>query len=142
MRCSAPPTFLRAVKLAVDRDPTPGRFLLTGSANLLTMCTVTESLAGRAAYLELLPLSWSEVVRAPRPTTLDDAFAAASAPEFLDGLLPAPAGAGEAARERALVGRMPVVYDDSMPTTAAPGTRVTGSRSSSATCASSPRSRT
>ena len=52
------PDLLRAVKLAVDRDPSPGRFLLTGSANLLGMRSVSESLAGRAVYLELLPLSW------------------------------------------------------------------------------------
>ena len=101
------PDLLRAVKLAVDRDPRPGRFLLTGSANLLTMRTVAESLAGRAGYLELLPLAWSEVVRAPLPTSIDAAFAAASAGEFLTALPAPPEGAAAAAREQALAGGMP-----------------------------------
>jgi predicted AAA+ superfamily ATPase len=45
------PELLRAVKRAIDRDRTPGRFLLTGSANLLLMRQVSESLAGRASYM-------------------------------------------------------------------------------------------
>ena len=45
------PSLLVAVKRAIDRDRTPGRFLLTGSANLLLMRQVSESLAGRASYL-------------------------------------------------------------------------------------------
>ena len=49
------PDLLRAIKLAVDRDHAPGRFLLTGSANLLGMRTVGETLAGRAAWFELPP---------------------------------------------------------------------------------------
>ncbi len=104
------PDLLRAVKLAVDRDPRPGRFLLTGSANLLGMRTVTESLAGRAAYLELLPLSWSEIVGAPRPRTVDAAFDAASAEDFLAGLASPPPEAAEVARERALGGGMPEAF--------------------------------
>jgi predicted AAA+ superfamily ATPase len=43
------PELLRDVKRAIDRDRTPGRFLLTGSANLLLMRQVSESLAGRAS---------------------------------------------------------------------------------------------
>jgi len=45
------PELLRAVKRAIDRDRKAGRFLLTGSANLLLMRQVSESLAGRASYL-------------------------------------------------------------------------------------------
>lgn len=103
------PDVLRAVKLAVDRDPQPGRFLLTGSANLLTMRTVTESLAGRAAYLELLPLAWSEIAGAPRPSTVDDAFVVASAEEFLAALPPPLPEAAGMVRERVLAGGMPEV---------------------------------
>ena len=44
------PGLLTAVKRAIDRDRRPGRFLLTGSANLLLMRQVSESLAGRASY--------------------------------------------------------------------------------------------
>jgi len=104
------PDLLRAVKLLVDRDPAPGRFLLTGSANLLAMRTVTESLAGRAAYLELLPLSWSEIAGAAAPTSLDDAFAAPSAERFLRTLRAPPPGAADVARRRALCGGMPAAF--------------------------------
>jgi predicted AAA+ superfamily ATPase len=54
------PGLLRAVKRAIDRDRTPGRFLLTGSANLLLMRQVSESLAGRASYLTLWPMTRRE----------------------------------------------------------------------------------
>ena len=54
------PTLLHAVKRAIDRDRTPGRFLLTGSANLLLMKQVSESLAGRASYLTLWPMTRRE----------------------------------------------------------------------------------
>ena len=54
------PDLLHAVKLAIDRDRRPGRFLLTGSANLLLMHRVSESLAGRASYLTLRPMTRRE----------------------------------------------------------------------------------
>ncbi len=54
------PDLLRAVKRAIDRKRTPGRFLLTGSANLLLMRQVSESLAGRASYLTLWPMTRRE----------------------------------------------------------------------------------
>lgn len=54
------PGLLRAVKRAIDRDRAPGRFLLTGSANLLLMRQVSESLAGRASYLTLWPMTRRE----------------------------------------------------------------------------------
>lgn len=44
---------LTEIKLRVDRDKTPGQFAVTGSANLLEMKQVKESLAGRAEYLRL-----------------------------------------------------------------------------------------
>src|SRR5438128_1403123 len=47
------PDLLLSIKRAVDEKRTRGRFLLTGSANLLLMRTVSESLAGRAVYLRL-----------------------------------------------------------------------------------------
>ncbi len=104
------PDLLRAVKLAVDRDPSPGRFLLTGSANLLGLRAVTESLAGRAVYLDLPPLSWSEMVGAPRPGTLDAAFSASSASDFAAALGPGLPDGGERARALALAGGMPEVH--------------------------------
>jgi hypothetical protein len=54
------PDLLLAVKRAVDERKAPGRFLLTGSANLLLMQRISESLAGRAAYLTLWPLTRRE----------------------------------------------------------------------------------
>jgi predicted AAA+ superfamily ATPase len=54
------PEMLRAIKREVDRSRKPGRFLLTGSANLLMMQRVSESLAGRAVYLTLWPMTEAE----------------------------------------------------------------------------------
>ena len=59
------PAVLPAIKRAVDRDRRPGRFLLTGSANLLFMPTVTESLAGRMEIAQLQPLTEAEKERKP-----------------------------------------------------------------------------
>ena len=55
------PDLLLAVKRAVDRDRRPGQFLLTGSANLLLAKNVAETLAGRAAFLTLWPLTRAEL---------------------------------------------------------------------------------
>ena len=54
------PELLRSVKRAIDRRRVPGQFLLTGSANLLLMRQVSESLAGRASYLTLWPMTRRE----------------------------------------------------------------------------------
>ncbi|MFI5380612.1 MAG: ATP-binding protein [Tepidisphaerales bacterium] len=56
----APELFL-AIKAAVDRDRRPGRFVLTGSANILLLPRVSESLAGRMEILTLWPLSQGEM---------------------------------------------------------------------------------
>ncbi len=80
------PDLLRAIKRAVDQDRRPGRFLLTGSANVLTLPTVSDSLAGRMEVVTLLPLSRAEV-RGRRPAFLRLAFAGAlvKTPEPLTG---------------------------------------------------------
>jgi predicted AAA+ superfamily ATPase len=54
------PDLLLAVKRAIDERRVPGRFLLTGSANLLLMRRISETLAGRAAHLTLWPLTRRE----------------------------------------------------------------------------------
>jgi predicted AAA+ superfamily ATPase len=54
------PELLTAIKRRVDRDRTPGRFLLSGSANFALLKNVTESLAGRALYLTLRPFTLRE----------------------------------------------------------------------------------
>ncbi|MBI2438820.1 MAG: ATP-binding protein [Lentisphaerae bacterium] len=55
------PDLLMAVKRAVERDRTPGRFLLSGSANFALLKGASDSLAGRAIYLTLHPLSLREL---------------------------------------------------------------------------------
>lgn len=55
------PGLLLAIKKSVDENRRPGRFLLTGSANLMTLPAVADSLAGRMETLSLLPLSQSEI---------------------------------------------------------------------------------
>ncbi len=60
------PELLPSLKMAVDEGRSPGRFILTGSADLLTLPTVSESLAGRMEIVPLLPLSQAEV-RGERP---------------------------------------------------------------------------
>ncbi len=52
---------VRAIKVAVDRDPSPGQFVLTGSSNFLTVPTISESLAGRAAFVEVWPFTQGEL---------------------------------------------------------------------------------
>lgn len=56
------PDLILAIKRAVDaeRPRRPGRFLLTGSANLLLMQRISETLAGRATYVTLWPLTRRE----------------------------------------------------------------------------------
>ena len=49
------PDLFPAIKVAVDQDRRPGRFLLTGSANVLTLPRLAESLAGRMEILALFP---------------------------------------------------------------------------------------
>jgi len=55
------PDLVLAVKASVDRNRRPGRFLLTGSANLLRLATTHDSLAGRAESVELYGFSQGEL---------------------------------------------------------------------------------
>ena len=58
------PNLFPAIKLAVDKDRQPGRFLLTGSANVLTLPRLSESLAGRMEVIPLYPFSAGELAGA------------------------------------------------------------------------------
>lgn len=60
------PDLLYAIKEAVDENPVPGRFLLTGSANILTAPKISESLAGRVRRIGLWPLAQSEIHHSDR----------------------------------------------------------------------------
>lgn len=64
------PRLFSAIKGAVDRDRTPGRFLLTGSANVLLVPALSDSLAGRMEILRLHPLAQAEI-ESQKPRFLD-----------------------------------------------------------------------
>jgi predicted AAA+ superfamily ATPase len=68
------PDLLRAIKRDVDQNRRPGRYLLTGSANIMTLSTVSESLAGRIALHTLHPFCWPEFLEKPEPMILKDLF--------------------------------------------------------------------
>jgi hypothetical protein len=57
------PELLLSIKDTVDRDPRPGRFLLTGSARLVALHTIPDLLPGRSETVELWPLSQGEISR-------------------------------------------------------------------------------
>lgn len=96
------PELLLALKLSIDMDRRPGRFLLTGSANIMSLPTIADSLAGRIEVHALLPLSNAEI--------------AGREPDFLERALsqdwPAQAreespGVGDALVEHVLAGGYP-----------------------------------
>ncbi|MCY3873622.1 MAG: ATP-binding protein [Rhodobacteraceae bacterium] len=67
------PELLLAIKKTVDENYRPGRFLLTGSANVMTLPRVADSLAGRIETLRMLPLARAEI-RGRTPTFLQQLF--------------------------------------------------------------------
>jgi uncharacterized protein len=95
------PELLLAIKGAVDRNRSPGRFLLSGSAQLGLLEGVSESLAGRAVYLHLHPFSQRERggATATRPFLLD----------LFDGKAPSGESVAAVSAEEILVGGMPSV---------------------------------
>lgn len=113
------PDLLRAVKRAIDKRRRPGQFLLTGSANLLLMRRVSESLAGRASYLTLWPMTraeqrglgrcgcWEDLLRSRDGVWLDLLASQPAEPEDWRALahrggFPTPALHLKTARERAV----------------------------------------
>jgi predicted AAA+ superfamily ATPase len=81
------PDLLAAVKQVVDRAPGRVKFVLSGSTNLLLMKQVSESLAGRALYHVLNPLTLGEINRADPPDLIRNILAGDWPPE---GSLPDP----------------------------------------------------
>jgi hypothetical protein len=67
------PDLLLAIKKTVDEDDRPGRFLLTGSANVLTLPRVADSLAGWMETIRMLPLAQAEIGNRA-PTFLERLF--------------------------------------------------------------------
>ena len=68
------PALATAIKAAVDADRTPGQFLLTGSAGVMSLPTLADSLAGRMELHTLWPLSQGET-EGTRETFVDRLFA-------------------------------------------------------------------
>jgi uncharacterized protein len=68
------PELMLAIKDSVDRDPTPGRFLITGSTNLLAVPKIGDSLAGRIEKIMLYPLAQAEFFQSSG-TLIDRLFA-------------------------------------------------------------------
>ncbi|MCP4629480.1 MAG: AAA family ATPase, partial [bacterium] len=69
------PALFLALKRAVDRDRRPGRYILTGSANVLLVPNLADSLAGRMEIQRLHPLSQDEIAR-KASRFIDELFAA------------------------------------------------------------------
>jgi hypothetical protein len=88
------PELLPAIKLSVDNDRRPGRFILTGSANLLLLPGVQESLAGRMEVIYLNPLSEQEKHHSPH--SLLASLLAGELKPAISGLQPPVAGVAEA----------------------------------------------
>lgn len=61
------PSLLSWIQAAVDEDPRPGRFVLTGSNQHALSAGVAQTLAGRTSVLRLLPPDLSELLRFPTP---------------------------------------------------------------------------
>ena len=81
-RCPSLPSYLQSL---VDADPHPGRWILTGSQNLTLLESITQSLAGRSAVLNLLPLARNEVIRFnDHPTDLNEALLTGGYPRVFD----------------------------------------------------------
>lgn len=77
------------LQVEVDRDPTPGRWLLTGSQNLAVSASVSQSLAGRAGQLTLLPPALAELRRFPtHPTDLWETVYTGAYPRIHDRGIP------------------------------------------------------
>lgn len=69
------PGLFSTIKSAIDRDRKPGRFILTGSANILLISALSDSLAGRMDIFRLHPLAQSEIEET-RPGFIDRLFQA------------------------------------------------------------------
>ena len=69
------PELILAMKKAVDDDPRPGRFLITGSVELFRSAISPDSLAGRIETIELLPFTQAEIEKRDVPDFLDRAIA-------------------------------------------------------------------
>ena len=77
------PALLSYLQTAVDAEASMGRFILTGSQNLLLSAAVGQSLAGRAGYLELFPLAYAEAAAHFDAQSLDQTLVRGAYPALL-----------------------------------------------------------
>lgn len=77
------PQLLSYVQTQVDTDAIAGHFILTGSQNLLLTDSINQSLAGRAAYLDLLPMSYVETQQLDASRSLDEVLLRGAYPKVL-----------------------------------------------------------
>lgn len=76
------PDLVLALKAEVDRDPRPGRYLITGSANLLLDPRISDSLAGRVERVPLRPFTQAEIAMTAVPRWLDGLWEGGSPPQI------------------------------------------------------------
>ena len=93
------PQLFTSLKVAIDSHRTPGRFILTGSANVLLLPSLADSLAGRLGILRLHPLAQCEL-DGSRPRFIDSLFAGAFTSGVADRL-------GSQLAERVVAGGYP-----------------------------------
>ena len=74
------PELVLTLKMAVDEDPTAGRFLVSGSASLVLAPRIGDSLAGRVERVPLRPFTQAEIARQAVPRWLDEIWESARAP--------------------------------------------------------------
>src|SRR5450432_3599560 len=75
------PGLLRPIKVVVDLDPAPGRFLLTGSSRIFALRALPDALPGRMEVIELWPFSQGEIKGGP-DLFVDAAFRHGAALEY------------------------------------------------------------
>lgn len=98
------PQLMRSIKAVVDADRRPGRFVLTGSANVLLIPKLSDSLAGRMEVFTLFPFAQSELTG--QPAAFIDRWLAGNlnsgeARELKGGGYPEPLGRSSASRQQA-----------------------------------------
>lgn len=75
------PDLFRYLQVLLDRQTARGQFIITGSNNFLLQENISQSLAGRAGYLSLLPFSYSELAGEGKKESLNELILTGGYPE-------------------------------------------------------------
>lgn len=84
------PELFRYLQVLLDQQSARGQFIITGSNNFLLQENISQSLAGRAGYLSLLPLSYSELVNVNKNQQLNEIILTGGYPEIWEEKLSPP----------------------------------------------------